>query len=160
MNELQLLRHHLDLAYAKKAWHGPNLKGALRGVSLDEAVWRPTPERRNICEHVVHASYWKYSVARRLTGAERGTFGEPGSNWFERTRDDGAAGWKADLRRLDRIHAELAAAIDRFDPSRLDEIPDGSSTTFRDLILTIASHDIYHTGQIQLLKRLAREALR
>ena len=62
----------LDTAYNQTSWqHGPNLRGSLRGVSLDAAAWRPRPGAHNAWELLVHAAYWKYVVWRRLTGAAR-----------------------------------------------------------------------------------------
>jgi hypothetical protein len=77
---VDLLLRILDEAYEKKAWHGPNLKGTLRGVSVQEAVWRPAPDRHNVWELALHAAYWKYAGWRRLTGEKRGAFPVTGSN--------------------------------------------------------------------------------
>ncbi|MFQ5411533.1 MAG: DinB family protein, partial [Phycisphaerae bacterium] len=70
--EIALLLQNLDAAYDKAAWHGPNLKGSVRGLRVAQAVWRPRPKRHNIAEIVVHAAYWKYAVRRRLRGEKRG----------------------------------------------------------------------------------------
>src|SRR6266446_6027379 len=80
--EIRLLVSLIDQAYEKKAWHGPNLKGSLRGLTAAEAAWRPQPQRRSIAEIVLHAAYWKYIVRRRLRSEKRGSFDLKGSNWF------------------------------------------------------------------------------
>ncbi|MDH3252851.1 MAG: hypothetical protein OEM41_08665, partial [Ignavibacteria bacterium] len=82
---IRLLLHSLDEAYAQQAWHGTNLRGALRGVDFRQARWRPGAGRHNIWEIVVHAAYWKYAVRQRLTGGKRGSFSLSGSNWIRRT---------------------------------------------------------------------------
>ena len=41
--EIALLIRILDESYERKAWHGPNLKGSIRGLAPDRAVWRPSP---------------------------------------------------------------------------------------------------------------------
>lgn len=158
MTELETLIRMVSQGFDRKSWHGPNLMGTLRGVAATTAAWRVAPERHNIREHVVHAAYWKYSVARRIVGAERGSFGERGSNWFVRPESDDELGWRADLRLLKRHHAELVAAISSLPESRLDEIPAGSATTLRDLIIGVAMHDVHHAAQIALIKRLATDA--
>jgi hypothetical protein len=155
--EIALLLDLIDEAYEKAAWHGPNLRGALHGVRAAEAAWRPAPGRHNIWELALHAAYWKYAVWRRLTGAEKGQFAVEGSNWFPRpesSRPDEKA-WRADLAVLTREHRRLRETVKSFAPERLHAREKGSQNTNRRLIYGIAAHDLYHTGQIQILKRLA-----
>ena len=156
--EIDLLLHLLDTSYERQAWHGPNLRGSLRGVTPATAAWRPGPGRRNIWEIAVHAAYWKYTVRRRLLGEPRGSFSLAGSNWFPRPKDVTAAAWRADLNLLAQAHRALREAVAGLRPSDLGRRAGGSRFTNRDLIAGIAAHDVYHAGQIQLLKRLARQA--
>lgn len=74
---IPLLLDLLDDGFESRSWHGPNLLGALRGVSAEQAAWRPTPDRHNVRELVLHCAYWKYMVRRRLTG-DRLRFPVPG----------------------------------------------------------------------------------
>jgi uncharacterized damage-inducible protein DinB len=155
-SEVAMLLDLLDQAFEKKSWHGANLKGSIRGLTLDELLWRPAPGRRNIWEHVVHAAYWKYTVWRRLTGERRGSFGLKGSNWIPRDSGLDAAAWRADLRMLDDVHRKLHDVIARLTPNDLAWTPRASKVSNLAIITGIAHHDVYHTGQIQLLKRLSR----
>ena len=79
--ELALLIRLFDEAYSLKAWHGPNLRGSIRGITAEEAAWQPAGKRHCIAEIVTHAAYWKYAVRRQLTGGDRGSFPLKGSNW-------------------------------------------------------------------------------
>ena len=81
-SERTLLLRLIDQGYNRQAWHGPNLKGAIRRVRVKQAIWRPRPGRHNIAEIVVHCAYWKYAVRRRIRGDKRGSFPLKGSNWF------------------------------------------------------------------------------
>jgi uncharacterized damage-inducible protein DinB len=145
----------LDEAFSRKAWHGPNLRGTLRGLSADEAAWRPRPGRHNVWELCVHAAYWKYAVRRLVTGEKRGSFRHPGSNWFARpSADRSAAAWKKDLLDLGEEHRLLRAAVEGLRARDLHRRPRGSKYTVARLIQGAAAHDLYHAGQIQLLKRL------
>ena len=148
-----LLLSAIDEGYDRKSWHGTNLRGSLRGLTFEDAAWRPAPERHNIWEIVVHAAYWKYVVRRALTGTKRGSFPLKGSNWFARG-SGGAAEWRADLNLLSLEHRELRQAVVAFDPKRLDALTARGRFTQAALIRGIAAHDLYHAGQIQLLKRL------
>jgi len=143
----------LDTAYDKASWHGANLRGSLRGVSLAAAAWRPQPGAHNVWELLVHAAYWKYVGWRRLTGAARGSFPLEGSNFFERPVEASAAAWRADLRLLDAMHRDLRAAVAATSPRTIEARLPGSKVTRLHLITGVAAHDIYHAGQIQLLKK-------
>jgi DinB family protein len=146
----------MDQAYDHKAWHGPTLRGSLRGVRAPTAAWRPGTDRHNIWELAVHAAYWKYTVMRRVTGAPKGSFPLAGSDWFERPEELSEAAWKRDLQLLEDTHQQLRRAVLTVSDDDLDQIPAGSKTVLVDLLLGIASHDLYHAGQIQLIKRLQK----
>jgi hypothetical protein len=152
--EIQLLLQLLDDAYSSQAWHGPNLKGSLRGVAATAAAWRPHPQRHNIWEIAVHAAYWKYIVRRRLLGEKRGSFPLKGSNWFRRPIEISEQAWREDLKVLDAQHARLREAIAALRIRDLRFTPQGSKVSNARLLYGIACHDVYHAGQIQLLKRL------
>lgn len=152
--EIELLLSILDEAYEKAAWHGPNLRGSLRGVSAEQAAWRPVPGRHNIWEIAIHAAYWKYAVRRRLTGDKRGSFPLKGSNWFQKPESISKEAWQDDLRLLAKQHEELRKVIAGMDTAQLMQKTRGSKVTNARTIYGIAAHDVYHAGQIQLLKRL------
>ena len=154
-----MIRHLLfliDSAYDHVSWHGPNLRGSIRGVTPRQAAWRPDAGRHNIWELVVHAAYWKYVAWRRLTGAKRGSFPLDGSNWMSRPQKVSAGTWKADIQLLADMHRTLRAAVAALGPSDLAKKPKGSKVSNLALVTGIAAHDLYHAGQIQLLKRLMR----
>ena len=140
----------IDEAFDKKSWHGPNLRGSIRGINAQQAAWRVAPDRHNIWELTLHAAYWKYVVRRRITGEKRGTFALPGSNFFRRPVETSEAAWKADVEILVSEHRHLREALLHL-----------SAVRWRDpktlhLIRGIAAHDLYHAGQIRLLRRLSR----
>ena len=153
--DVQQLLAIIDAAYNRQSWHGTNLRGSTRGVSPRQALWRPAPGRHNIWELVVHAAYWKYVALRRLTGATRGSFALEGSNWFERA-GGGEKEWRGDLALLDRAHAALRQAVATLSSRDLDATPAGSKVSNFKLLSGVAAHDLYHAGQIQLIKRMMR----
>jgi len=162
--ELDMLLALIDQGFDKVSWHGPNLRGSMRGVSAKLAAMRPAKGRHNIWEQVVHAAYWKYVVHRRLTGEKRGSFPIDGSNWF--VRPAGISNrterrWRNDITLLEQTHRTLRATIAALPPASLHKPVVGTRDrriTPARLITGIAMHDVYHAGQISLIKRLAREA--
>ena len=146
----------LDEAFDRRSWHGTNLRGSLRGMSAERASRRPAPGRHNAWEIAVHAAYWKYAAWRRLTGEKRGSFARAGSNWFASPEPPTAAAWRKDVALLAASHRQLRAAVARLSDDDLDRRTPGGKETIGRLVRGIAAHDLYHAGQIQLLKRLVR----
>lgn len=169
MTTTELLLASIDEAYDKPSWHGPNLRGSLRGVTRAQAAWRVKSGRHNIWELLVHAAYWKYDIRRRLTG-EKGHspalsevsasrrrvegFALEGSNFWSRPVKGSDAEWRADLGLLQGEHDLLRAAVAAFPTSRWTRKAPGKPFNFEGLVRGVAAHDVYHAGQIQLLKRL------
>ncbi len=151
---IALLLQAYDQAYDKRSWHGTSLRGSVRGLPLEVAEWRPHPGRHNIREVVQHAAYWKYAVWRRLQGGKRGSFPLKGSNWFPCADSVTEAMWKEDVALLDRFHKLLREAITQLRDDQLPRRIKGSKSSAFTLITGITAHDLYHAGQIQLLKRL------
>jgi uncharacterized damage-inducible protein DinB len=153
-SEIQLLLSIIDQAYDRRSWHGTNLRGSIRGLSAERAARRPRSERHNIWEVVVHTAYWKYAVTRRLTGQKRGSFPLKGSNFFPRTESGNEKQWREDIALLEQTHRALREAVAMMSPRDLPRTAQGGKVTNAFLITGIAAHDLYHAGQIQLLKRL------
>src|SRR3972149_5682686 len=151
---VDVLLHALDEAFDRKAWHGTNLRGSIRGLSALDAAWRPGKGRHNIWEIVVHAAYWKYAVRRRLLEETRGSFPLKGSNWFVRPEELSEEAWREDIRLLETVHRAMRNAVAELRATDLAVIPRGSKNSNLVTISGIASHDVYHAGQIQLIKRL------
>jgi uncharacterized damage-inducible protein DinB len=154
MRDVPQLVAIIDQAYDHTSWHGTNLRGSIRRVSLEQAAWRPNPRRHNIWETVVHAAYWKYAVTRRFTGGARGSFPLKGSNWFKRPQEKTEKAWKGDIELLDEMHRMLREAVVRLSTKDLTRTPPGKKVSNFAVLSGIAAHDLYHAGQIQLLKKL------
>jgi hypothetical protein len=145
-----MLLDSLDEAFDKKSWHGPNLRGAIRGVTAGQAAWRPAGDRHNIWELMLHAAYWKYVVRRKILREKRGSFVLAGSNFFERPESGSApteAEWKRDIAILEAEHRKLRDAVANL-PAR------AFTPAMCHLIRGAAAHDLYHAGQIRLLRRM------
>ncbi|MFH0990323.1 MAG: DinB family protein [bacterium] len=154
---VMLLLETIEEAYHKKAWHGTNLRGSIRGLTVRDASWRPAADRHNIWEIVIHCAYWKYIVRRRILGEKKGFFPLKGSNWIVQPGETTAAAWKKDIGLLQSCHRSMCEAIAQFNDNDLAIIPKGTTVSNRMIISGIAAHDVYHAGQIQILKRLMRE---
>jgi hypothetical protein len=140
-----LLVAALDNAFDKRSWHGPNLTGALRGVSAADAA-RRVRGRKTIWEQALHAAYWKQRVLNKVAGPTR--FARRGSDWPAPPAEPTEAAWRADVRLLHDLHRRLREAVTGLSVNGLVD----DRTVW--LIHGAAAHDVYHAGQIRLLRRL------
>ena len=129
--------------------------GSLRGIDAKQAVWSPSPGRKSIWQLALHIAYWKYAVRRRLEGGTGARFPRTPANWPKVSSDAGARAWAEDVALLREEHDRLVAVVASIPSVRYTSaLPGGKRWTFGELIVGIAQHDAYHTGQIQMLKRL------
>jgi uncharacterized damage-inducible protein DinB len=147
---LELLLANLDAAYLRKGWHGPTLRNAIRGLRAEDVAWHPGKGRHNIWELTAHAAYWKYAARRRLSGGKRGAFPMKGSNWIAAPARIDEASWQQVVRMLDDEHRQLRELV-----ASLGDADLRNPKKLR-VIYGVAAHDVYHAGQIQLVKKLRR----
>ena len=101
----------LQQSFDHRAWHGTNLWGSLRGLTAEEAAWRPHPGRHNVWELLVHAAYWKYRACRLISTDPPRSFDLPGSNFIARTEPYTPEEWKRDVALLVDWHRRFRAAV-------------------------------------------------
>jgi hypothetical protein len=153
---IALLLEVMDQAFDQKSWHGTTLRGALRGLTPAHALWRPAANRHNIWELTLHAAYWKYAVRRRLAGDAIGSFDRKPSNWPAIPDPADNRAWKRDVVFLENEHRKLREVVWGLSPAALSLRSPRGVWTNRQEIHGVAAHDLYHTGQIQLIKRLMK----
>jgi hypothetical protein len=152
--ERTLLLRWIEEGFSQKAWHGPNLRGAIRRVDAAQASWRPASGRHNIAEIVVHCAYWKYAVRRRIRDDKRGSFALTGSNWFALPGNLSQAQWRGYVKLLDAEHEALMQAVAEASWGDLCRTKSGPGKSIAAHVYGVAMHDVYHAGQIQTLKAL------
>jgi uncharacterized damage-inducible protein DinB len=150
MSEIERIGDQLKRAFEGPAWHGPSVLEVLEGVTPPQAARRPVTAAHSIWEIVLHIAVWEDVVRRRALGEKYNPTHE--QDWpAVVATDDGA--WRETLARLTAGHHALRRVIASFDPARLDEplVPGG--TTGYVQFHGAAQHDIYHAGQIAVLKK-------
>ena len=151
----ELLLHQLGEAFERRAWHGPNLLGAIRGLDAECALWRPAPGRHNAWEIVLHCAHWKHRVRHRLVQAPRVAFPRPGQDWPRLPAEPTEAEWRKDVRLLRDCHRALTEAVASLTLAELNQPLPGLKVARIQSAAGMALHDVYHAGQIRLLRRLA-----
>lgn len=156
MSEIKRIEDQLKRAFEGKAWHGPGVLEILKDVSASRAAARPLPDAHSIWELVLHITAWESVCRRRLEG-DRAQI--PDEEDWPAVGETSEVAWEQAKQALIESHHRLRQAIGRLDESRLDEpiLPD-MSTVYVTLHGAV-QHDLYHAGQIAILKKAATEAM-
>jgi uncharacterized damage-inducible protein DinB len=145
MTEIQNLGKLLQRVYTGKAWHGPCIMDVLKDVD-DISATKKVGESHSIIQLVLHMASWRTFVSKRLLG----------DTTFELSDDDNfpsATTWAAALHKLEVSQAELLKAIDSLTADMLNEQVANRKYDYYVLLHGIIHHDIYHIGQILLIKK-------
>jgi nicotinate-nucleotide pyrophosphorylase (carboxylating) len=160
MSEVSRILDQLRRAWDGEAWHGPPLWKIVHGVSAKTAAARPVAGAHSIAEIVLHISAWQEAATRRLQGQEYEP--SPAENWPEVTGLSEPA-WENTLFELRRSFEELCAVVEDFKDEQLDRAVNFKSYSqhvysYYVLLHGVVQHNLYHAGQIALLKKLAEQA--
>jgi uncharacterized damage-inducible protein DinB len=160
MNEIEAIVDELQREYGGDAWYGSSLRDILKGVTAANAARRPVPHAHSIWELVLHITAWKREVAARMAGRPAGE--PPEGDWPEAPADGGAteASWAEALEQLHQAQVALVSAAGQIPPSRLHapvvdprNRPLGTGVSHYVTLHGVAQHDVYHAGQIAILKK-------
>ena len=156
MTEIERIEDQLRRAFAGDAWHGSSLTEILAGVTAEEARAKPIQNAHSIWEIVLHVAAWDGAVGQRLKGE---TVRTPDEGDWPEVADTSEAAWKDALAKLTMRHEELRETIKRLADKRLDgqlgqerDPPTGGVSVYTTLH-GIVQHNVYHAGQIALLKK-------
>jgi len=152
MKETARIADQLSRAYSGKAWHGPSLRTVLRGVTASQAAQRPAPNAHTIWELVLHIAAWDRVVCERIQGGK--TTKLPSEENFPVVTDASETAWKKTLKELEKQHRALKAAILEFPAAKLDRNLSGGDYTYYITMHGAVQHDLYHAGQIAILKKM------
>jgi uncharacterized damage-inducible protein DinB len=139
-------------AFEKNGWHGPTVRGSIRGVTAREAARKPGRAHHSIHELVDHIAYWEAVVLRRYLS--------PGQQW-PRGRGDWtppAGSFAESIERMEEGHSALVKAIAALRDEDLErKVPTSSKQRpLVEVLHGLAAHDAYHAGQIRLTRKLLR----
>ncbi len=152
MTTIELIRDQLQRSFVKDSWHGSAVLELLESVDSKIASFRPSPEVHTIWELVLHMATWKRVVADRIEGRKNVPTDE--QDWPDAGQAT-ATRWRAAEQGLREAHRELEAAAGRIDAHEIEKTPPAGSFTRAQLLHGVVQHDLYHAGQIAILKKMA-----
>jgi uncharacterized damage-inducible protein DinB len=151
MSEIQRIEDQLRRAFEGHAWHGPAVRELLGDVTAAKAAARPLPDAHSIWEIVLHIATWEGVVRRRLQGEAVADL-PPEQDWPP-VQETTEAAWHKAMDDLDRGHRALREAIARSGEGRLAELVPGKKHSVYHMLHGVIQHDLYHAGQIAVLKK-------
>lgn len=151
MSEIKRINDQLKRAFEGKAWHGPSVSEVLAGVTAEQAAAHSIPGAHSIWELTLHIATWERVGRRRVEESDPIDVSDE-EDW-PAVEDTSDGAWKNALEELRRNHETLRAAIRGLDEARLEEIVPGTQYSIYFLLHGVIQHDLYHAGQIALLKK-------
>lgn len=153
MTESARLADQIQRAFDGKAWHGDSLMQLLKGVGAKKAAAKPIKNAHSIWELVLHITAWDRAVLRNVSGRIARVSGKEN---FPQIKDTSEAAWQTAVQNMRQVHRDLVKAVAEFPDSRLAEPVPGKAQSYHNyfyLFAGIAQHEIYHAGQIAMLKK-------
>jgi hypothetical protein len=153
MSEINRIVEQLDRAMEGEAWHGPSLEELLKDVTEREAAAHPVASAHSIWELVEHLAAWNFILAKRAAGISVAV--TPEQDWPLVT-DTSEEHWKLTMNRLREARARLRASVLQLKDEQLENIAPGKNHSIYVMLHGGIQHDLYHAGQIAVLKKALR----
>jgi uncharacterized damage-inducible protein DinB len=157
MSEISRIIDELEREYDGDPWHGSPLVAILDGVGASQASAKPVANAHSIWELVLHVTAWKNEVRLRLSGAPAG---DPKEGDWPEVGEPSPERWHTALERLRRAQRDLLADVQSLPESKLfaptndpRDRKTGAGVSYYVLLHGAVQHDVYHAGQIALLKK-------
>ncbi|HWR35167.1 MAG TPA: DinB family protein [Clostridia bacterium] len=153
MTEVTRIADQLRRAFEGPAWSGPCLLEVVQGLTAAEAARHAGADAHSMWEIVLHVGAWHDIVRRRLEGETIANVTDE-EDWPQ-VADTSNGGWTEAIARLKASYAALHAAVLAHPFERLSTTVPGKDYSFYVMLHGAAQHDLYHAGQIALLRKFA-----
>jgi uncharacterized damage-inducible protein DinB len=150
MSEISRILDQMDRAISGEAWHGPALSTLIEGLSAEQASMHPVNGAHSIWEIVNHLAAWNRIVHLRFAGT-------PADVTPEMDRppvwEASEIEWRRSLDNLRESRASFRAAVEKVRDEELSSQPAGTEWSRYATLHGVVQHDLYHAGQIAILKK-------
>ena len=150
MTETFRLADQIRRAFEGNAWHGDSLLELLAGVNAKTAAAKPIKDAHSIWELLLHVEVWDNAALVRLTGK---VWEPEGDKNFPPVTNPTPAEWRKAVDSAKRTHDTLVKTAEKLSDARLQDRVPGKNYNFSHMFHGIAQHELYHAGQIAILKK-------
>ena len=155
VSEAGRIADQLRRAFYGSAWHGPALVELLHDVDATTAAAKPLPGVHSIWELVLHVSAWDGAGLERLAGRKCQL---KGAKNFPPVPQATEMAWRHAVKLARGTHDSLVSTVAGLSDQRLRQTVPGKRYDFYHMLQGIAQHELYHAGQIAILKKAQRES--
>jgi len=149
MEEVKFLRDQIVTTFKGDSWHGPNLVNSLANIDYKQAMKRPLNERHTIWELTDHISFWMEEVWKSVRDHSP-LNPDKNKDWAEMGATE--VEWEQSVNRLEAaVNMVLDELAQWRDEDLYEKVP-GESYTFKQMLHGMVHHNLYHAGQINILK--------
>jgi len=164
MTERDRLVNQFEREIGGQPWHGPSLAAILEGITAEQAARRFSADTHSVWEILLHMTGWKREVIARARGREAG---EPEGGDWPAAGEVSEARWSAAQADHREAQRELLDLLRSLPEHQLEArvagdtaASIGAGISVKATIYGLLQHDVYHAGQIALLKRLTGGTIR
>ncbi|MCC6964621.1 MAG: DinB family protein [candidate division Zixibacteria bacterium] len=150
MSEIERILDQLHRSMYGEAWHGPAVMELLAEIDAKAAAAKPIERAHSIWELALHIAAWQGAVRTRIGGKAVELSDE--QDWPPVT-DTSKAAWELAVRGLRGSYEQLRDAIAGLDDQALLMPVPGRQHNLYFLIHGVIQHNLYHAGQIAVLKK-------
>ena len=152
-SEAASIADQLRRAFYGEAWHGPALLELLEDVDAATAAAKPLADVHSIWELMLHVAAWDGAALVRLSGKKRQL---AGTDNFPLVPKPTEAAWRKAVAQTKKTHDRLVTTVAGLPEARLRDRVPGKKYDFYHMLHGIAQHELYHAGQIAILKKVVR----
>jgi uncharacterized damage-inducible protein DinB len=150
--EINRISQLLQATFNGEPWHGSSVMHTLAGITATQAAARPLTHIHSIWELVLHMTAWRTFAREKLRGNAAYDITGTEQDWPPVVRTDAQA-WQQALLNLEQSQQHLLDVLNQCGDELLDKQVPGRKYTCYVLLQGIIHHDLYHAGQIALLKK-------
>ena len=151
MSESKRISNLYQSIYNGNPWLEVTLADTLAEITASQAYKKINPNLNTIWEIVNHLIQWRRTILSRVQGE---VVNAPDHNYFVPVLDSSEAAWEQSLQSLAKSQELWNAFFESFDDADFAKIYANNGHTYYEHLHGIIQHDVYHLGQIVILKKL------
>lgn len=144
----------MDNVFNGDPWYGDSILKQLSEVSFDVANKRPAVINKSIAEILQHMINWRILAIEKMDGDALYEIEMNSTNDWNAVELENQQDWDLLVQKLEDTQDRIIEMIKSKDQDFLEQRVPGRNYSFNFLIEGIIQHDIYHLGQIGLMKRM------